>query len=234
MFDYFEKITRIIYKEWKNSHLYTGKDHPDEERLACFLEDKLSQADKEIIQKHLLSCDLCVEYLSTQLKIKPHLSMDVPVSLLEKVKKIVNQETKENLLEIFLKLKGKVIEVIRTTGDLLVGQELIPAPVLRSRQISEFKEEVNILKDLQQIRVLAKIENKDTVSFNLTIIVKDKQSLKIQKNLRITLLKEAIEMESYLTDSGTSVFENILPGNYRVEVIREDQKIAIINLEVKT
>ncbi len=232
MFDYFEKITGLIYKEWKNSHLYTGNDHPDEERLACFLEDKLSMADKDIIQKHLLSCDLCAEYLSTQLKIKPHLSLDVPALLLEKVKKIINQETKENLLEILLRFKGKVIEVIQTTGDVLLGQELIPAPILRSRQISEFKEEVNILKDLGQIRVLAKIETKDTVSFNLTIIVKDKKS-QIQKNLRVTLLKKEIEMESYLTDSGTTVFENILPGNYTVEVIREEQKIAIINLEVK-
>jgi len=232
MFNRLEKITRVIYKEWKGSHLYTGKDHPDEERLACFLEDKLSRHDKEIIQKHLLSCDLCAEYLSTQLKIKPRLSLDVPVSLLEKVKKIINQETKENLFEILLRLKGKVIEVIQTTGDVLLGQELIPAPVLRSRQISEFKEEVNILKDLQQIRVLAKIENKDSVSFNLTIMVKDKQG-KIQKNLRVTLLKETIEMESYATDSGTSSFENILPGNYTVEVIQEDQKVAIINLEVK-
>jgi len=233
MFNQLEKITRIIYKEWKSSQLYTGKDHPNEERLACFLEDKLSRHDKEIIQKHLLSCDLCAEYLSAQLKIKPHLSIEVPASLLEKVKKMVIQETKENLLEILLRLKGKVIEVIQTSGDVLVGQELIPAPVLRSRQISEFKEEVNILKDLQQIRVLAKIENKDTVSFNLTIIVKNKQNQKIPKNLRITLLKEAIEMESYVTDSGTTVFENILPGNYTVEVIREDQKVALINLEVK-
>jgi len=84
MFNQLEKITRIIYKEWKGSHLYAGKDHPDVERLACFLEDKLSRHDKEIIQKHLLSCDLCAEYLSTQLKIKPHLSLDVPVLLLEK------------------------------------------------------------------------------------------------------------------------------------------------------
>ncbi|PIQ91004.1 MAG: hypothetical protein COV71_01530 [Candidatus Omnitrophica bacterium CG11_big_fil_rev_8_21_14_0_20_41_12] len=233
MLNYLEKLVRIIYREKKNSRGSKLKDHPNEESLACFLEDKLSAADKDVIIKHLLSCDRCAEYLSVQLKIQPHLSLDVPVPLLEKVKKLVNQEAGGILLEIFLKLKDKAIEIIQTTGDVLVGQELIPAPVLRSRQVNEFKEEVCILKDLQQIRVLAKIQNKDHKSFNLTISVKDKQSQKIPQDLRITLIKGGVELESYLVDSGSSYFENILPGNYTVEISRQGQKEALIDLKVR-
>ena len=116
---------------------------------------------------------------------------------------------------------------------MLVGQELVPAPILRSRRINEFKEEVSILKDLQQIRVTAKIQNKNTKSFNLTITVRDKLSQKIHKDLRITLIKDGIELESYMIDSGSSFFENILPGEYLVEVSRLEQKIAVIDLKVK-
>ena len=125
------------------------------------------------------------------------------------------------------------MEIIQTTGDVLVGQELVPAPVLRSRQINEFKEEVSILKDLQQIRVIARIQNKNTKSFNLTITVKDKVSQEVYKNLRITLIKDGIELESYIADSGSSFFENILPGDYLVEVSRQEQRIAVIDLKVK-
>ena len=230
---YFEKIVRAIYRERKAAASFTGQEHPNEESMACFLEDKLSASDKERIQKHMLSCDLCAEYLSVQLKIQPHLSLDVPVPLLEKVKNLVGQSAVENLLEIFLKLKDKALEIIQTTGDVLVGQELVPAPVLRSRKINEFKEEVNILKDLQQIRIEVKIQNKDAKSFNLTITIKDKQGQLIQKNLRITLLKEGLEIESYTTDSGSSYFENILPGNYAVEIKRDEKREAVINLKVK-
>lgn len=233
MFNYLEKITRIIYRERKASMSSKVREHPDEESLACFLEDKLSAADKDMVIKHLLSCDSCAEYLSVQLKIQPHLSLDVPAPLLEKVKKIVNQDAGGILLEIFLKLKDKTMEIIQTTGDVLVGQELIPAPVLRSRQVNEFKEEVCILKDLKQIRVLAKIQNKDNKKFNLTVSVKDKQSQKIPQDLRITLIKDGVELESYLTDSGSSYFENILPGNYTVEVSRQGQKEALIDLKVR-
>ncbi len=234
MADYLEKITKIIYRDWKRGRSFKAKAHPSEEDLVCFLEGKFSAQDKEAVQKHLLSCDICAEYLNAQLKMQPNLSLDVPGQLLEKTKKLLGLEIPENLLEIFLKLKDKAMEIIQTSGDVLVGQELVPAPVLRSRKIDEFKEEVSILKDLRQIRILAKIQNKNTKSFNLTITVKDKQSQKAGKNLRITLLKDGIELESYITDSsGSSFFENILPGNYSVEVSREDQKEAVIDLKVQ-
>ncbi|MDP2927701.1 MAG: carboxypeptidase-like regulatory domain-containing protein [Candidatus Omnitrophota bacterium] len=234
MVNYFEQIAKIIYREWKAANRFTGGDHPDAESLACFLEDSLPVADKRLIQKHALSCDLCAEYLSTQLKIQPHLSLAVPAPLLEKINKLVGQDTRENLFEIFIKLKEKALEIIQTTGDVLLGQELVPAQVLRSRKMNEFKEEVSILKDLQQIRVMAKIQNKSAKSFNLTVTVKDKQGQAMHKNLRITLIKEGIELESYITDSaGSSFFENILPGSYVVEVSREDQKEAVIDLKVR-
>ena len=259
MTKYFEQIAKIIYREWKVTNRFTGQDHPDAESLACFLEDSLPDADKKLIQKHALSCDLCAEYLTTQLKIQPHLSLDVPAPLLEKIRKLVEGGARENLLEIFISLKGKALEIIQTTGDVLFGQELVPAPVLRSRKINEFKEEVSILKDLHQIRVLAKIQNKSSKSFNLTITVKDKQthwaeahglasdkpqdnglasnshsqSQEVDKNLRITLIKDGLELESYTNDSGSCFFENIPPGNYIVEVSRQGQREAVIDLKVK-
>ena len=255
MNNYFEKIVKIIYGEWKIANRFIGQDHPDEESLACFIEDKLPGLEKSLIQKHLLGCDLCAEYLSTQLKIPTHLSLDVPVPLLEKIEKLALQDACENLLEIFLKLKEKALEIIQTTGDVLLGQELVPAPILRSRKINEFKEEVSILKDLQQIRVLAKIQNKSTKSFNLTVTVKDQpahwagtqasllarqgrdsgsQGQGAGKNLRITLIKDGLELESYIADAeGSSFFENILPGNYMVEVSRQGQREAVIDLKVK-
>jgi len=233
MNNYLENITKIVYREWKKGRSFKGNEHPDEEEMVCFLEGKLSAQDKVLIQKHLLSCNICAEYVSTQQKIQPHLSLEVPKQLLENVERMLGQNTLENLLEIFIKLKEKAIAIIETTGDVLVGQELVPAPVLRSRKIEEFKEEVSILKDLQQIRVLAKIQNKDVKNFNLTITVKDKKSQKIPKDLRITLVKEGIELESYTTDSGSGVFENIPPGSYVIEVSLQGQKEARIDLKVQ-
>ena len=233
MLDNFEKIARIIYRQRKAAVSPKEQDHPSEEAMACFLDDKLPPVEKDLLCKHLLSCEICAEYLSTQLKIQSHLSLDVPDALVEKIKKLISQDTKENFLEICLQLKEKALEIVQTSGDILFGQELIPAPILRSRKINEFKEEISILKDLQQIRVLAKIQNKSTKSFNLTITVKDKRTLKVDKDLRITLIKDGLDLESYLNDSGSSLFENIPPGNYIMEISRRGQREAVISLKVK-
>jgi len=233
MFSHFEKIIRIIYREWKGTGSPVNNEHLTEEALTCFLEDKLAQAERDLIQRHLLSCNVCAEYLSTQLKIEPHLSKEVPALLLEKVRRLVGSDVKESIFEILLRLKEEALEIIQTSGDVLVGQELIPAPVLRSRQIKEFKEGVTILKDLQEIRVLARVESKSSKVFNLAITIKDKQDRKVSKDLRITLIKDELELESYISDSGGSVFENVPPGNYRVEVIQETRLLAVIDLKVK-
>ncbi|MDD5562034.1 MAG: hypothetical protein PHT50_07930 [Candidatus Omnitrophica bacterium] len=238
MFTHFDKIIRIIYREWKSAGTPVKDVHPDEETLVSFLEDKLALKDRDLIQGHLIKCDICAEYLSTQLRIEPRLSKDVPPHLLGKVIKMLGNDVKGNIFEIFLMLKEKSLEIIRTSGDVLVGQELIPAPVLRSRQIKEFKEEVSILKDLQEIRVLAKIERKGNKTFNLVVNIKDKQGRDLSADsrsmgVRITLIKDEIELESYASDTGNGLFENILAGDYRVEVTLAASIVAVIDLKVK-
>ncbi len=233
MFSHFEEIIRHIYRQSKAIGGAIDNNHPDEEALVCFLEDKLAQVDKDSIQEHLLKCHICAEYVSTQLKIEPHLSKDVPVPLLEKIREIVASEVKDNILEIFIRLKEKVLEIIQTSGDVLVGQELIPAPVLRSRQINEFKDEVSVLKDFKEIRVLVKIESKSNKVFSLVFNVKNKQGQRVSRDLRVTLIKNRIELESYILDSDSSVFENIAPGNYTIELTRETKVVAVVDLKVK-
>ncbi|MDD5097509.1 MAG: hypothetical protein PHU59_03350, partial [Candidatus Omnitrophica bacterium] len=153
--------------------------------------------------------------------------------LVEKIKKIVLGENETGFFEILLKLKEKVIEIIQTSGDVLVGQELIPAPVLRSRQIKDFKEEITILKDLQKIRVETKLKNNNAKSFNLEVSIKDKASQKLLKDLRITLLKEGLELESYTCDETTVIFKDIYPGIYTVEITTSEKRIAVVAITVK-
>ena len=118
-----EKVIKTIYRGWKASRRFSGQEHPNAENLACFIDDKLSGKERDTVVRHLVSCDICTEYVSTQLKINPHLSLDVPVPLLEKIKKLVIiEDAKENLFEIFLRLKNEAFEIIQTSADVLLGQ----------------------------------------------------------------------------------------------------------------
>ena len=229
-----EQIIRAVYKKWKADQPKLSEEHPDEEALACFLEDRLPLEDKDNIVAHIISCDRCADIVAMQIRLQPTETKEVPPELIARLKGLLSTGDKASILEIALRLKEKLLEILNTTGDVLVGQELVPAPVLRSRSIKDFKDEVTILKDFQDIRVEAKIENKAGLAFDLFIVVKEKETQKVIKDLRVTLVKDDLELESYLTDSGSVTFEHILLGKYTVEISTQDGKLASILLDIKT
>lgn len=228
-----QKLIKLVYKKWKADQAPAGGPHPDEETMVGFLEHRLPKEDSERLKLHLVTCDSCAEIIVSQMRLGPDKALEVPRELLARVKGLVGQEEKISVLEICLMLKEKVLEILSTTGDVLVGQELVPAPVLRSRQIKDFKDEVTVLKDFQNIRVEAKIENKLGAAFSLTVIVKEKTTQKIMKDLRVTLIKDDLELESYLNSSGRVTFEHVALGKYTVEISTLEDKLASVLLDIR-
>ena len=135
MQDKLEKIVRLVYRNWKESRPKTEQPHPDEQTLACFAEGRLAAEEAGGILSHLLTCDSCMEALSVSLKLKETALPGPSAELIDRIRNMLESEARPALLEIILRLKEKALEIIQTTGDVLVGQELVPAPVLRSRSI---------------------------------------------------------------------------------------------------
>jgi len=228
-----EKIIGKVYRGWKAEQPEADRLHPDEETFVSFLENRLSAEDNERMKRHLIACDRCAEILSLQLRSKGLEEKEIPEQLLKRTKKRVSEMLTVYILEIILKVKQKTLEIINTTGDVLVGQELVPAAVLRSRQIKDFKDEVNVLKEFKDILVEVKIESKTAETFNLTLILKTKETQNIIKDMRVTLLKDDLELESYLSDSGKVTFEHVLLGKYTLELSTIKDKLATVILDIK-
>jgi hypothetical protein len=233
MQDRLEKFIKSVYRGWKSDHSKGDKEHPDEETLACFIEGKLTEVENASLREHLIACDNCAEAVALNLASAGRETKDIPEEALSRIKSLLVFRNEPSILEIILKLKEKALEMINTTGDVLVGFELVPAPVLRSRSIKDFKDEVIILKDFKDISVEVKIENKGGQVFNLNILVKQKQTQKTIKDLRVALIKNDLELESYISDLGTVVFEHVLFGKYTVEISTIDSRLASILLDIK-
>jgi len=234
MLNKLEQLIKIVYRKYKGTRLKTQDlIHPDEESMACFLEGKLSQEELEQIKLHLISCERCAEVFAIQAGLGVIEDRPISPDLIARVKDLVKQQDQPSILEIFLRIKEKAWELLDTTGDVIVGQELVPAPILRSRKPQDFKDEITILKDFQDIRVEVKIENKQGKAFSLNVMVKEKQTSRIIKDLRVALLKDDLELESYLIDKGVVTFEHVLVGKYMVEISNVENKIASILLDIK-
>jgi len=227
-----EQFIKRVYRGWKAKQPEAEARHPDEETLVCFMEGRLAVAECEKLKLHLISCDSCAEAVALGIGLTPG-EAEVPIEALERLKATLRPKEQISIWEVVLQLKEKALEILSTTGDVLVGRELVPAPVLRSRKIKEFKDEVTILKDFAGIRLEAKIENKRGLAFSVTIMAKERETSKVLKDLRITLLKDEVELESYVADSGSVIFDNVLLGKYTLEVSNIDEKLATLLLDVR-
>lgn len=235
MSDRIENFIKQVYRKWKTGKSAGSAEHPDEEALVCFIEGRIREkTELKAIELHISVCERCADIVAAHVKLGFHAEeVEVPEVLLMKAKNILGSNAGVPVLEVFLRLKGRLLELINTTGDVLVGQELVPAAILRSRSIKDFKGEVRVLKDFGDMRAEVKIENKDKELLSLRITVKEKGTNKEIKDLRITLVKGDRELESYHTDSGNVDFENIRPGEYKVEISDIENQLASIMLDIK-
>jgi hypothetical protein len=229
----FERFVKMIYKNWKNSSQEPQGEHPDEEVISCFLEGRLGPEEAESLREHLARCPSCMECLAVNLKLEETSGVEVPEELTERVKRMLAFELKPSALEIILKLKERALEIINVTGDVLVGREVVAAPVLRSRAINEFQGSVTIFKDFDEIRAEIKIENKGGAAFNLTVIIKHRLTQKVIKDLRVSLLREGLELESRLTEPGFVTFEQVSTGLYAVEISRVAGIVASLAIDIR-
>ncbi|MFA5287189.1 MAG: hypothetical protein WC394_02835 [Candidatus Omnitrophota bacterium] len=228
----FEGLISLVYRRWKKRYLKAEEAHPGEEVIVSFLEGKLPLQEAEGLKLHLIHCEDCAEAVGLNLTSSGAPDSEFPTGLINFAKEKMGVKDAP-ALEAVLRLKEKMIEIISASGEILLGQEMLPAAVLRSRNINEFKDEVVILKDFADIRVQIKIENKSGKYFNLNIQAKSKQSKELIKDLRVTLFKEDIELESYLNDSGSVIFEHVLLGKYKVELADLESNLASVLLDVR-
>lgn len=228
-----EKIIKALYKRYKSLILRKEETHPDEEMMACYIEGFLGTQEVEYIKQHLLHCDKCAENFAAHASIEFNQNMEVPAGLMDNIKNQVGQEDKTSVLEILYRIKGSIIELLNTNGAALVEQELIPAPLLRSRQIKDFNDEVTILKDFAQMKAEIKIEKKEPSLLNFSVTIKERLNSRVINDLRVTLLKGDIELESYITDSGKVMFEHLPLGDYSIEISDVQHKLISILLNIK-
>lgn len=229
----FESFVRALYLSWKKDKGRELDAHLDVEEIISFAEGKLSPGESSKIQEHLIHCDACMEKVSISYELGQVESFeDVPEGVLEKVRLLSDPSFTAAALDICLQIKNGLLEIIRATGNILIGQELIPAPVLRSRLLKEFKDNITILKDFDSIRVKTRIDNRGGRELSLHVYISYKDPQKTLTNIRASLFRGDLEVESYVARDSV-VFEHIVPGCYKIIISDDSGELAVVSLEIK-
>ncbi len=228
-----EKLVKEVYKKWKRRFTIKRGNHLDEEDSLALISGGLSLKKAAKFKNHILFCEKCAESFALSIKLLKIQEIEPPDKLLDSTWELINKEISERRLDIFLTVKDKLLKLLNTTGDVLVGQELISAAVFRGKKTKVFQNAVVIYKDFKTIKVEVGIEAKEKGSFSLQVSLKEKTAQKTGKDLRISLIKDNLELESYLSLTGKVVFEHVLFGRYTVEISSLTEKVAEIILDIK-
>ena len=227
-----EEVIKMVYRLYRKSIGKANSPCPDEETLVCFSEGRLSKGELEKIQEHIISCRRCAEVISLLCQ-RLKGEREVPEFLVKKAKSLVEQRPLTSILEIILVLKEKALQILEATGDVILDNQIVPLPVLRSRQISELPEEVRLIKEFKEIKITVHIQRIEKDKIRITLNLVDKINLLPLSDLRLLLLKGTHELESYEAISGNVVFDKVSLGRYAIEILREDEKLGAIHLEIK-
>ena len=221
-----ERLIKMVYGFFKSKEPKKDLNCPDEEMLVSFLEGKLSSDEDIKLKEHILSCRRCSEIISF-FELKEE--REVPQYLIEKVKGLIKKEI-PLWLEVVIALKEKGLSIIKSTADILLGNEILPLPVLRSRNIELIEKPLSLIKDFGDIRIQIEINKTEKTKIKLTVFLLDKKSLKPLEDLRIGLFKQNREIESYSLQKGNAVFENLEFGEYEIKVSKDLETLGLIKL----
>jgi len=235
-----DNIIKYAYARFKKGN--NAKPHKaclSEEDMVCFLENKLVDRDRTRVLNHLVSCKECAQTIKENYALRNVLEDDAipdpPVYLAERAKKLFNTVIEGNVLDIVLKLKDRIIDIVSTTGQILQSYQqssLSPALAFRSDKKQNESNDVRISKQFEDASVNVEIEKQKANLLNISIHITDPKSKERIEGIRVNLVKKDRELESLLSERGKVKFEKIKPDAYKIALMSEGKEIGVINLNM--
>jgi hypothetical protein len=210
---------------------------PDEERLADFLDGRLSEEERSRTEEHLAGCQACLEALviantltrgASELELEP-----VPAAVTESaVSRVTSgypvtsdsstQGTRPSLRD----LGARMIEIL---SSRLFG-ESCPAPV-RSSKIVASENRVCVRVPFKEIETEIEVEKArlGTATIRLRLL----ETGAFGRALRVTLKQGDREITSQLLEGSSALFEDIPFGHYGISLTEEGKILGTYLFEIK-
>ncbi len=207
-----EQIIKRIFE--KSSQLKPETTCPDTESLAMYIDNRLERRQRQLMEKHFVACDACMEEV-------------VLCSTLKK-EEIVSEVLK-GAVDVLVRFVKQTAEVVSDLKDITILPT--PAPVLVRGSLRPMPATARFNKDFNDLNVQIAVTkaNGDTGEIRIGAY-KDKNP---QDKIRVSLISGDKEMASYLTKEGQVNFEYDKMGNYLIKLSRNKFYLGEISLELR-
>jgi len=207
----------------------------DDETIACYVDGLLPENERNYVEKMMNENDELKELIQTQMFVEKEQSKNdlsfMPEYLIQNAKDLVSEKFGSKVLNLVIKFSDKVIETLQSTGEILSGAQLQPAYTLRGDSQEKAKSVVvrKIFDDVKvEVEISRELDDKNNVILKA---IQNQTELPID-NIRATLFKDNVELESYVTKNGKAIFENIKPGHYVIELSYPDKDLGAISIQL--
>jgi len=211
---------------------------PVEERLAEYLEGRLSEEERSQMEEHLSDCQICLEGLvvtnsllqgNSRIELEP-----VPTEVTEAAVHLIIGQNERLFGSLTEKLKRSVINLGWRMPDIIW---LIPwgkwrhAPIRGYNQIAS-ENFVRVIR-VPFKGIKTEIEIEKTGADKACIRVKLNEVNKPGKAVRVTLKKGEREIASYLLEDAYALFEGIPFGHYNISLAEDGVRLGTFLFEIK-
>jgi hypothetical protein len=207
--------------------------------FAAYLEGSLPEAERRSVEEHLAGCQACREELVTsldRLSIVAESLHSTPTHLLARAMELGNAvgptsrqaDEEENLLEIVVRSVKDSLELVWTSGQLVLAPPALP--VRRARNRAETRT-VEVEKKMGRFGVVVEMEQVEDGLCQ--IIVRVKEGPKHAEGIRVTLLSGSREQASFVTRRGEVLFDRIPLRAYQLAIYEAGSPVGKIRLNVE-
>jgi hypothetical protein len=193
-----------------------------------FLKHDMSDEENQRFSEHLDLCPFCSHALT---QIHTELKLINDKRIFDKTIALMDRLDQFNKIDIFIQIGKKIMDVIRTTGEILTIPQ--PIAVRGENRCSLSEDQKCIVQDFDtppvsvQVCLAAKLDDQ---RMELTLSLYDKENEIFISNANCLFIVQSVEYDLATDTNGAVSLDLPLPGPYSIKIQKAGKPIADIDI----
>lgn len=210
----------------------------NEAQLGAYLEGRLSGAEALAVQKALAASPAWLGVVQTYRALggQPAKGWKEPsAAALQRALEIVPRTERKSapLMEVVLQFVEGALKVVRETADSFKYFAPAYAGVRSTEAAADQASLAWFSKEMSGLTAEVEFERTDRNQGEVIVRAREGAAGAVLRDIRVSLYMEGREVESQMIATGEAVFSGLMPGDYRLEMTRNQETLGQIALQVR-
>ncbi len=201
-----------------------------DETLAAYVDGRVDASERRSVETHLVRCDRCLEQVALLKRVSDDeaafADLTVPPAVLARARALIAERfgPRTSIVDLVVRIAGSVVEVLRTTGEMLAPDPASAA--VRGRRKPGRRALVR--KRVGDLDLIIEVESRDGEPV-LRILLNRPETGHPVHGVRVDLAGSS-DSETRFTEKGLADFGPRRPDRYRVRI----EDVGDIDLEIQS